>query len=167
VANPGWAGAETVQVVMAGVLQSIWIAEAASQPLRGVTEVRAWPGRGLEGDRYFLGRGSFSRWPGAHRAVTLIAQEVLEIIQQESGLDLGDGRSRRNLVTAGISLDELQGCRFRVGATLLRGSRPCAPCHYLERLVGPGAFEALRGRGGLRAEILEEATLRIGDPIEV
>jgi MOSC domain-containing protein YiiM len=122
---------------------------------------------GLEGDRYGLRRGSMSRWPGPARQVSLIEQEALDFLLAEHGIDLGDGRSRRNLVTRGIALADLIKRRFRIGGVLLRGVGPCLPCRHLERLTQPGVFEALKGRGGLRAEVLEEGTLHIGDPIVV
>jgi MOSC domain-containing protein YiiM len=121
----------------------------------------------LEGDRYFLGRGSLSRWPGPGRQVTLIEQEVLEAIQHELGIDLGDGRSRRNIVTAGLSLSTLQGHKFRIGTAVFRGVLLCQPCAYLERKTHAGVFDALKGRGGLRAEVLETGFIRVGDTVTV
>jgi MOSC domain-containing protein YiiM len=150
-----------------GIVRGIWIAPAARKPLVRVTEVRMVPGRGLEGDRYFLARGSFSRWPGAGRAVSLIEEETLEALRMEHGIDLGGGRSRRNLVTAGIDLASLQDRTFRIGTALLRGVRPCAPCRYLEHLTQAGVFDALKGRGGFRADVVEEGIVRAGDFVEL
>ena len=129
-------------------------------------EVLAVPERGLEGDRYFHGRGSFSRWPGEGRDVTLIEREAVDFLLREHGIDLRDGRSRRNITTAGGSLAELNGRKFRIGGAVLRGARECAPCRHLERLIVAGLFDAMKGRGGLRANILEGGTIRVGDVIE-
>jgi MOSC domain-containing protein YiiM len=156
-----------VKDVKIGLLRGIWISPAARAPLVGLAEVRAVPGRGLEGDRYFFARGSFSRWPGTGRAVSLIAEETLEAVCAEHGFDLRGGRSRRNLVTSGIGLTDLQERTFRIGTAVLRGVRSCAPCHYLERLTEAGVFDALKGRGGLRADVIEEGILHIGDAIEL
>jgi MOSC domain-containing protein YiiM len=150
-----------------GILRGIWIAATARQPLVRVPEVRAFPGRGLEGDRYFFAKGSFSRWPGGGRAVSLIAAEALEALRAEHGIDLGEGRSRRNLVTSGINLADLNNHHFRIGTAVFLGVRPCAPCRYLERLTEAGVFEALKDRGGFRADVLEEGVLRVGDAIEL
>jgi MOSC domain-containing protein YiiM len=150
-----------------GHLESIFIAPAAKAPLVGVPEVRAVVGRGLEGDRYFLGQGSFSRWPGDGRPITLIEAEAIDTVLQETGIDLSAGRSRRNLVTRDVRLADLNGRRFRIGEALLRGTRLCAPCAFLERLTEPGVFAALKGRGGLRAEILEGGTIRAGDTVRM
>lgn len=132
-----------------------------------IAEVRAVPGCGLEGDRYFFAQGSFSRWPGTGRAVSLIAVETLEAVRAEHGIDLHGGRTRRNLVTSGIVLTGLQERTFRIGTAVFRGVRPCAPCQYLERITEVGVFEALKGRGGLRADVIEEGILHIGDAIEL
>lgn len=150
-----------------GILRGIWISATARDPLVRVTEVRAVPGRGLEGDRYFFACGSFSRWPGKGREVSLIAAEALDAVRTERGIDLREGRSRRNLVTTGIDVADLQERAFRIGTALFRGVRPCAPCAYLERITEAGVFEALKGRGGLRADVIEEGILHVGDAIEV
>ena len=62
---------------MTGRLVSIYLASAAGAPIRAVPEVEALAGRGLAGDRYADGAGSFSRWPGKGRDVTLITAEAL------------------------------------------------------------------------------------------
>jgi len=150
-----------------GTVHGIYIAARAKQPLDPVAEVRALAGQGLEGDRYCLGRGSLSRWPGAARQVSLIEREALDAVLQAHGIDLHQGRSRRNLVTEGIALAALKGQTFRIGTAVLRGVGLCQPCAFLERLTIAGAFAALKGRGGLRAEILVEGVIRVGDSIEV
>jgi MOSC domain-containing protein YiiM len=150
----------------AAYLQAIYLAPSLGQPPQAVGAARAVPGRGLEGDRYFLGLGYYSQAPGVQRAATLIEWEVLEAVRRECGLDLGDGRHRRNLVTRDVPLAGLQGRTFRIGKALFRGDGPCAPCRYLERLVGPGLFGALKGRGGLRAAVVEEGVVCVGDTVE-
>ena len=41
------------------------------------------------------------------------------------------------MVTRGISLNDLVGVEFRVGATVLRGLRLCEPCAHLARVANP------------------------------
>src|SRR4051812_39231619 len=132
-----------------GYVHAIFIAEAAKQPLRSISEARVLADRGLDGDRYAAGVGAFSRWPGSGRAVTFIAKEAIDAVREETGIDLFAGESRRNIVTVDVDLSELNGQRFRIGTAVLRGARLCAPCAYLERLTVPGMFDALKGRGGL------------------
>jgi MOSC domain-containing protein YiiM len=152
---------------MNGQVEHIFVAPRAGDDLIEVSEVRALAGKGLEGDRYALGAGSFSRWPGAGRQVTLIESEVVEEVADVWGLDFADGRSRRNIVMRGVRLNELVGRRFRIGGALFRADRLAEPCGYLERRIGPGTQEALRGRGGLRADVLEEGVIHVGDVMEV
>jgi MOSC domain-containing protein YiiM len=149
-----------------GTVHAIYIGPKRGQPLVAVAEVGAIAGRGLDGDRYCVGRGSLSRWLGPGRHVTLIEQEVLDAVRRECGIDLGGGLSRRNIVTAGVDLSNRRGQRFRVGTALFRAGIPCAPCGYLERKTQLGAMEALNGRGGLRAEVLQDGVIRMGDLVE-
>lgn len=146
-------------------LESIWIAPAAGETMLslGLADVEE---TGIVGDRYHRGEGTFSRWQRANRAVSLIESQALLSIREETGIDLMEGRSRRNLVTTGISLADLVGGRFRIGSVCFRASATCPPCRYLERLLGTGTFEALRNRGGIRAEVIRGGSIRPGDAIE-
>src|SRR5437868_14776202 len=105
---------------MSGTIEAIYLAQSAGAELGPVEQVRAVAGAGLEGDRYARGKGSFSRWPGAGRQVTLIESEVIESVAADHALDLGSGRSRRNVVTRGVRLNDLVGKRFRIGTVLFR-----------------------------------------------
>lgn len=145
-----------------GILRGIYIASRRREALISLESVRAVPALGLEGDRYFFQRGSLSRWPRPERAVTLIEHETLHALLAE-GIDLTCGRSRRNLVIEGLRLNDLRGHEFAIGEVLLRATALCQPCAYLERLTASGVLESLRGRGGIRCEILREGILRIGD----
>ena len=147
-------------------VQSIHIAPAAKAVMVSVPSAEAIAGQGLAGDRYQLGIGAFSRWPGEGRQITLIAAEAIGDILAETGIDLGAGQHRRNVVTVGVALHEFLERRFRIGDVLLRGQRLCAPCRYLDGLVGEAVFDAMKGRGGLRAEILIGGTIRVGDGVE-
>ena len=157
---------QETEVSVLGVIEAISIAPTARAGLILVPSAEAVAGRGLVGDRYYLGVGAFSRWPGEGRQITLIEAEAVDAIMSETGIDLSAGRHRRNVVTRGFRLADLFERRFRLGRALLRGQRLCAPCTYLERLVVPGVFAALRGRGGLRAEIIEGGTIAVGDRVD-
>ncbi len=149
-----------------GTLVSIHIAPEATAPLQSVPEARAVAGKGLEGDRYFTGRGTWSTHPGSGREVTLIESEAIDALEGESNIKLAPGEPRRNLVTRGVPLNHLVGREFRVGEVRLRGIRLCEPCKHLEGLTKPGTKDAFIHRGGLRTEIVREGILRAGDPIE-
>lgn len=148
-----------------GSVEAIHIAREAARPLEAVPEVRAVPGRGLEGDRYFHRAGTYSNHPGSGREVTLIEVEAIEAVARESGIVLAPGASRRNITTRGVPLNQLVGRRFRVGDVLLEGTRLCEPCTHLEGLTQNGILAALVHRGGLRTQILTGGTIRVGDPI--
>ncbi|MFZ5654043.1 MAG: MOSC domain-containing protein [Pseudomonadota bacterium] len=146
-----------------GRVVGIYVAARPGQLPRAVAEAELRAGRGLVGDRYEAGLGTWSAWPGSGRAVTLIAAEVLE--QMPAACRIGAAEARRNLVTRGVDLDALVGCDFRIGEVWLRGRRPCEPCAHLERLTRPGVAAALAGRGGLRADVLAGGRIRLGDPL--
>jgi MOSC domain-containing protein YiiM len=152
--------------VWQGEVVGIYIAPGAAQRMQEVAEARALTGKGLEGDRYFRQVGTYSDKPGPHREVTLIALEALEAVTRESGIVLAPGKSRRNIVTRGVPLDDLVGQTFRVGAVRVHGVRLCPPCQHLENLTGlPGVMQALVDRGGLRVQVLTDGPIRVGDPI--
>jgi MOSC domain-containing protein YiiM len=148
-----------------GLVESIHIARAAATIPVEVAAVRAVRGRGLDGDRYFLGVGTYSTHPGSGRDVTLIEAETLEALQRELRIVLAPGASRRNIVTRGVALNHLVGQRFRVGEVLLEGMRLCEPCAHLEELTQRGVLAGLVHRGGLRTVIVEEGTMHRGDII--
>ncbi len=148
-----------------GTVVSINIAGAAEAPMQQVDEVRAVPGRGLEGDRYFNHEGSFSK-PQPDRELTLIEAEAIEAFRDEFQVEYGLGSSRRNVVTRGVPLNHLVGKEFWIGDVKARGLRLCEPCSHLQRLSHPKVLPGLVHRAGLRAQILTEGTIRVGQTIK-
>jgi hypothetical protein len=141
-----------------GSVAAILVAEAAEAPLRQLDAVEAVAGRGLAGDRYFDGRGTFSG-KGRGYELTLVEAEVLD------ELELPWPDARRNVVTRGIALNGLVGRRFRIGDVECVGRRLAEPCSHLERLARPGLLRPLVHRGGLRADILAGGAIGIGDAV--
>lgn len=148
-----------------GSLEGIYIAADKGEPMQALDSVSALPGLGLEGDRYALSKGSLSRWSPSKRQVTLISAEALDALEAETGVRLAPVDSRRNLLVRGVPLNDLLGVRFRVGDVLMDGVRLCQPCKYLERKTGLGLLPAMIGKGGLRAQVLSEGALRVGDVV--
>lgn len=148
-----------------GTVEAIYLTGEAAQPLHPVDEVKVIAGIGLEGDRYFYKRGTFSKKPMPGREVTLIEAEAVEAARKDYGLDVGLGDARRNIVTRGVPLNHLVGRRFKIGDATLIGIRLCEPCKHIAKLVGPEFRKALVHRGGLRADVLEGAEIRPGDEI--
>ena len=148
-----------------GTVHSLHIAPAGGAAVETVEEVRAVDGRGLEGDRYFEGTGTFSKTPGNGRHVTLIELEAIEALLVEEGVTLDPAEARRNIVTSGVPLNHLVGHEFRVGDVVLKGQRLCEPCTYLSGIVGENVKTGLIHRGGLRADIVRGGTIRVSDSV--
>jgi len=149
-----------------GEVVSIQVAEKAGSAMMAVKEVRAFAGRGLEGDRYFNQEETNSNSPDPGREVTLIESEAIEALERDLQIKLNAKDSRRNIVTRGVPLNHLVGRRFMVGDVFLRGIRLCEPCSYLESLTTNGVQNGLVHRGGLRAQILKSGIIRIGDRVK-
>jgi MOSC domain-containing protein YiiM len=167
--SPGSEGERVVS--WSGELLHIHIAPAASYEMEELREAQLVPGRGIVGDRYYLGTGTYSPKPDV-REVTLIEVEVLEAIGKGEpsipGLkaELAPADHRRNLTTRGVPANHLVGRRFRVGETVLRAARFNFPCKYLEELLGiPGLYEGLLNRSGLNCAIEVGGVIRPGDRI--
>jgi hypothetical protein len=159
-----------------GNVVSIHVAAEASAPMQSITEVRAFPGRGLEGDRYFAGTGFYSKTSSyGGREVTLIEVEAVEALSggvlnasgERLGIKLDAAKTRRNIVTSGVPLNHLIDREFQVGAVLMRGTRLCEPCKHLDDLTQRGVMSGLIHRGGLRAQILSEGVIRVGDAVRL
>ncbi len=119
------------------------------------------PGQGVMGDHYS------SVTQGA-RQVTIIAEEHLAAIGSYLGQDSASpGLLRRNVVVRGINLGALKGRRFRLGTAVLESSGECHPCSKMERLLGAGGYNAVRGHGGITARVLEGGDVHLGDAIFV
>jgi MOSC domain-containing protein YiiM len=152
---------------MAKFVEGIFLAPESGAEMKSVEVATALEGCGLEGDRYCAGIGHWSRF-GRVCEVTFIAAEDLDYIERETGVSVSNGQHRRNVVTRGISLKTLRrGERFRVGGAAFEYRGPRSVCRYIERLTEPGMTQALKGRGGICARVIENGTLRVGDEIEV
>ena len=148
-----------------GTVVLISIAPAGGGATASTDQVRAVAGRGLEGDRYFNNAGTFSNSPGAGREVTLIESEAIDAVARDCGCELEYKDTRRNIVTRGVALNDLVDKEFRVGDVRMRGIRLCDPC----KISFPDANvkQALVSRGGLRADILNDGEIRIGDSVMI
>ena len=157
-----------------GHVVSIHIAPDGSAPMKAIPEARAVPGRGLEGDRYFAGTGFYSK-KGSHggREVTLIEIEAVEALLggvlnaegERLGIKLSAADTRRNIATSGVPLNHLVDREFWVGPVLVRGTRLCEPCQHLDELTQRGVMSGLIHRGGLRAQIVSEGVIHVGDVV--
>ena len=151
-----------------GEVVQIYVAPAKTVPMKSVDVVTAIAGRGLDGDRYAAGAGTFT--PRSERLrgydLTLIEGEVLERAVLPDGSRLPAVESRRNVVTRGVDLNALVGREFRIGSVRAFGQRLCEPCAHLQRLTRPGVVAGFVHQGGLRADILTGGEIHVGDAVE-
>lgn len=145
----------------------ILISKSPSAAMAPQESAQAIPGKGLQGDRYFSGAGTFTPNPQKpDYELTLIEKEKIDAFASESGLPFTSHHSRRNIVTEGVDLNALAGKEFMIGAVLIRGIRLCEPCGQLAKTTFPETLTGLVHKAGLRAQILTEGTIRVGDKIE-
>ena len=119
-------------------------------------EVKCLAGRGIEGDRFL----DFQ--PGYKGQVTFFSHEVYEEVCAKFGVrDKAASAFRRNIIVEGADLNGLIGCEFEVQGVRFLGTQESAPCHWMNTAFAPGAEDALKGRGGLRAKVLTDGVLRV------
>jgi MOSC domain-containing protein YiiM len=163
-----WSPSSVAAPRRAGRVEAIVIAPDAKAPMVRVDSAFARAERGLEGDRYFEKRGTFSNVHGRGYDLTLIEAEVLDTLELPMG-QLAPEEARRNVLTRGIDLNALVGKPFTIGDVQCLGQRLCEPCAHLERLAAnagkPGTLRALIHKGGLRADLLSDGEIRVGDEI--
>lgn len=144
-----------------GRLERILLRPARDEQMANVDSVDAVIGQGLAGDR-FQGRSD------SKRQVTLFQAENLDVLASLLHVHLIDPAIlRRNLLVRGINLNALLKRRFYVGEAVLEGTVPCHPCSRMEKALGPGGFNAMRGLGGLCARVIEGGRIFVGDPVLV
>lgn len=125
-------------------------------PTIEVPEIECVAGRGLRGDRFFDFKENYQG------QVTFFARETFEAMCQALRLTgQSPGAARRNVIVEGANLNALIGQEFAVQGVRFRGRAECSPCHWMDLAFAPGAETFLRGRGGLRAQILTDGILRV------
>jgi len=118
---------------------------------------RCRAGQGIEGDRFFGYRTDYAG------QVTFFAYDVYEAVKEALAVpQLRPDAFRRNVIVAGMALNDLIGTRFTLGGIEFEGVSEAKPCHWMDQVVAPGAERWLRGRGGLRARVLSDGELHRG-----
>ncbi|WOO41497.1 MOSC domain-containing protein [Rubellicoccus peritrichatus] len=149
-----------------GTITEILISKSPDEPMCSLRQVNAIAGRGLEGDRYFTKKGTFT--PEPHKPdfeLTLIEKEKIDEFVEETGLDFEAKDARRNLVTVGVDLNRLVDKAFQIGEVKVKGIRLCEPCNYLAKQTYRETLKGLVHKGGLRAQILSDGAIKVGDAI--
>ena len=159
-----WRGYQPASRAWQGSIKEIFITPASAQAMVAVPRVRAFADRGLEGDRFY--RESWNAVKRSDKAVSLIEDEVLELAAKEIGVDAIGILTRRNIVTRGVPLIELLGREFTIGNVRMRGIRLFEPCGHLVAVTKiPAIFRALEHRSGLKAAVLSDGEIQIGDAV--
>jgi MOSC domain-containing protein YiiM len=68
---------------------------------------------------------------------------------------------------SGLNLLALKGKTFRVGDVMLEYTGLCHPCSKMEKALGPGAYNAMRGHGGITTRVVEGGELELGSLVQV
>ncbi len=115
-------------------------------------------GHGIRGDRFFDYAEDYKG------QITFFSREVFDLLSQSFSLTTkSPGVLRRNVIVSGVDLMELIGADFELQGVQFRGTAHCAPCHWMDSAFAPGTEKFLAGRGGLRARILTDGRLSVGD----
>jgi MOSC domain-containing protein YiiM len=127
-------------------------------PLVEVPRIECVAGHGIRGDRFYDYRDNYKG------QITFFSSEIFEGLAQHFGLtSKSAGVLRRNVIVSGINLNDLIGAEFSVQGVRLRGTGHCKPCYWLDQAFAPGTEDFLEGNGGLRAEILVDGVIEVGD----
>ncbi|MET0795656.1 MAG: MOSC domain-containing protein [Polyangiaceae bacterium] len=152
-----------LDVPQVGRVSWIGVRPVHGAELTALGEVEAIEGHGLRGDVAAAGN------LGGNRQVTLMQAEHLPVLAawtQRAAVD--PGSLRRNLLISGINLIALAKLEFRIGAdVVIRGTGACAPCSKMDDTLGPGGFQAMRGHGGITAQVLRGGLIRLDDRVWV
>jgi MOSC domain-containing protein YiiM len=136
------------------VVEGIFFGAVDEGPLEAADAVQVKTGAGIEGDRY------------GDTDITLFEAEAIEDLKTNTGIELKPSEIRRNVMTRGISLNDLLGHRIRVGEVEAVVTELCHPCSHLQKLTQPGVLRGLVNRGGLNADVVSGGAIRVGDQIE-
>jgi MOSC domain-containing protein YiiM len=127
-------------------------------PLVATDNIECVSGRGIRGDRYFDYRDDYKG------QITFFSAEVFaEMARAFAITDKSPGVLRRNVIVSGVDLMDLIGANFELQGVQFRGTAHCAPCYWMDTAFAPGAEKFLAGRGGLRARILTDGRIHVGE----
>lgn len=143
-----------------GQVEWLGLRPARRQAMLTPTQVNVDSELGLIGDRY-AGRSG-------KRQVSLIQWEHLAVIASTLGLQkVSPAQLRRNIAVSGLNLLALKDKRFQIGSAVLEYTGLCHPCSYMEKVFGPGGYNAVRGHGGITAKVLEGGKIGLADQVYI
>jgi MOSC domain-containing protein YiiM len=147
------------------MIQAIFIAPEPKAPQQAVGKINVTARKGIVGDRNY----DQHRWHGQN--ITLIEIENIDNFNQQYQQQIAIEDTRRNIITQGISLNELVGEEFSIGPIKLLGTELCEPCHALSQQLASDTIskqqilKAFTHKAGIRATILSSGKITIDMPI--
>ena len=146
---------------MSKVLE-IGIAENTGSKMLNVSSVEALAGKGLLNDRKFMNNNNNKS------QLTFIEIENINYVNKILVSKIPAINFRRNIITQGVNLNDLNGKEFFVGPVKVKAHDLCRPCKYLQQLLNQkNLMKELLLKGGLRCEILIDGKISIGDIIKI
>jgi MOSC domain-containing protein YiiM len=137
-----------------------WGKEPLKNPEIPQQTIEVHEGRGIVGDRYYNYKDNYKG------QITFFSYEVYLELKQKFNIKLEPQQMRRNIIVSGIDLQLLIDRPFSIGKVSFVGSEHCKPCAWMDQAVGPGAHEWMKpGKGGLRARILTDGVISVGDSL--
>ena len=131
--------------------------------MQSIEAVQAVKDRGLLGDRYFRETG---HWQGIEACqVTLISERDIQRMIKRNRAQVDQGQHRRNLVVSGITMEQLENRRFRIGDARFAWHRKRPPCAYIDSITEAGMSKTLGLHAGVCLRVLESGLIRVGDPL--
>ncbi len=152
---------------MTGEIVSIHVAEASGISPTEIEQAQLVAGKGIVGDRNFHDNAD------PETQITLIEEELVARFNADTGLGIEAAQTGRNVVTRGISLNDLIGKEIKLGEVTIKGEELCDPCKTLggrlstPDVPAPAIVKALVDRGGLRASIVTDGVIKKGDSISI
>ncbi|MEM7106009.1 MAG: MOSC domain-containing protein [Bacteroidota bacterium] len=147
------------KIYKVGKVEWIGIRPERRANLSTVSEIKVTEEEGIIGDHY--------KADSKKRQVTLIQKENLQAVASVLGKpSLDPALTRRNILVSGINLNALREQVVQVGDVVLEITGLCHPCSRMEENFGPGAYQAMRGHGGLTARVLQGGTISIGSEVK-
>ena len=144
-----------------GKVVQIGITDNKGKPIKKVSEVAAFKGKGLLNDRKFREDNN------KESQITLIEIENINHFNKISNTNIDSIDFRRNIITENIRLNDLVGKEFFVGNVKLKAHDLCRPCKYLQDKLKQNNFiKEFLHTGGIRCEIMTDGKIKVGDSIK-
>ena len=139
----------------------IAISENPKGAIRSVNSVKAIAGKGLVNEYHFKNDND------KRCQITLIEIENINYYNHKYGVSIPSISFRRNIITEGIRLNELEGSEFLIGKVKVKAHDLCRPCKYLQEfLKQKNIIREFLQKGGLRCEILTDGEIFVDDKIK-